>query len=73
MEDNEVRWQKWHFRFGFQPREGLVIYTAGYEDGGKVRPILYRGALSEMVVPYGDPTAGWYFRNSFDAGELGLG
>lgn len=73
VENNEVRWQKWHFRFGFQPREGLVIYTAGYEDGGKVRPILYRGALSEMVVPYGDPTAGWYFRNSFDAGELGLG
>jgi primary-amine oxidase len=73
VEDNEVRWQKWHFRFGLQPREGLVIYTAGYEDGGKVRPILYRGALSEMVVPYGDPSAGWYFRNSFDAGELGLG
>jgi primary-amine oxidase len=73
VEDNEVRWQKWHFRFGLQPREGLVIYTVGYEDGGKVRPILYRGALSEMVVPYGDPSAGWYFRNSFDAGELGLG
>ena len=26
-----------------------------------------------MVVPYGDPTAGWFFRNSFDVGELGLG
>jgi primary-amine oxidase len=26
-----------------------------------------------MVVPYGDPSAGWFFRNSFDAGELGLG
>jgi primary-amine oxidase len=73
VEDNEVRWQKWHFRFGLQPREGLVLYTVGYEDGGKVRSILYRGALSEMVVPYGDPSAGWYFRNSFDAGELGLG
>jgi primary-amine oxidase len=24
-------------------------------------------------VPYGDPSAGWFFRNSFDAGELGLG
>lgn len=73
VENNEVRWQKWHFRFGLHPREGLVIYTVGYEDGGKVRPILYRGALSEMVVPYGDPSDGWYYRNSFDAGELGLG
>ncbi len=71
--NNEVVWQKWHFRFGLQPREGLVIYTVGYEDGGKVRSVMYRGALSEMVVPYGDPSAGWYFRNSFDAGELGLG
>jgi len=25
------------------------------------------------VVPYGDPSAGWFFRNSFDVGELGLG
>ena len=55
------------------PREGLVLYTVGYEDAGRVRPVLYRGSLSEMVVPYGDPSGGWFFRNSFDAGELGLG
>lgn len=73
LADNEVVWQKWHFRFGMHPREGLVLYNVGYEDGGKIRSILYRGSLSEMVVPYGDPTAGWFFRNSFDAGELGLG
>ena len=71
--DGEVRWDKWHFRYALHPREGLVLYTVGFEDGGRVRPVLYRGALSEMVVPYGDPTAGWYFRNSFDVGELGLG
>ncbi|HUI56964.1 MAG TPA: primary-amine oxidase [Bryobacteraceae bacterium] len=71
--DGEVRWQKWHFRYALHPREGLVLYTVGYEDGGKVRPILYRASLSEMVVPYGDPGGAWYFRNSFDVGELGLG
>ncbi len=71
--DGEVRWQKWRFRYALRPREGLVVYTVGYEDGGRVRPVLYRGSISEMVVPYGDPGAGWYFRNSFDAGELGLG
>ena len=35
----EVRWQKWAFRVGFNPREGLVLHTVGY-DG---RPVLYRG------------------------------
>jgi primary-amine oxidase len=73
IEDGEVHWQKWRFRYALHPREGVVLYTVGYEDGGKVRSVMYRGALSEMVVPYGDPTAGWYFRNSFDVGELGLG
>jgi|SRR5579871_395548 len=73
MEDDEVRWQKWRFRFGMNAREGLVLYTVGYEDGGKLRPVLYRASLSEMVVPYGDPGGAWFFRNSFDAGELGMG
>ncbi len=73
VEDGEVRWDRWHFRFALHPREGLVIYMAGYEDGGRIRPILYRASLSEMLVPYGDPSAGWFFRNSFDVGELGLG
>ena len=52
-----VRWQKWRFRVGFTPREGLVLHTVGWEEGGRVRPILYRASLSEMVVPYGDPSA----------------
>jgi len=73
IEDGEVRWQKWRFRYSLLPREGLVLYTVGYEDGGRVRSILYRGSLSEMVVPYGDPSGAWFFRNSFDVGELGLG
>jgi len=73
IQDGEVHWQKWRFRYALHSREGLVLYTAGYEDGGKVRPVLYRGSLSEMVVPYGDPGDAWYFRNSFDVGELGLG
>jgi len=73
MVDGEVRWQRWRFRYALHPREGLVLYTVGFEDGGRVRPIMYRGSLSEMVVPYGDPGGAWFFRNSFDVGELGLG
>ncbi len=73
IEDGEVRWEKWRFRYALDPREGLVLYTVGYEDGGRVRAVLYRGSLSEMAVPYGDPGPAWFFRNTFDAGELGLG
>ena len=68
-----VRWQKWQFRIGFTPREGLVLYTVGYEDQGRVRPILYRASLSDMVVPYGDPRPQHYRKNAFDVGEYGVG
>jgi primary-amine oxidase len=70
---HEIRWQKWSFRIGFTPREGLVLYTVGYEDGGHVRPVLYRASLSEMVVPYGDPRPGQWRKNAFDAGEYNVG
>jgi primary-amine oxidase len=73
VQNNEVHWQKWRFRFGMHPREGLVLYTVGYEDQGRFRSVLYRAGLSEMVVPYGDPDAAWFFRNAFDEGEDGIG
>jgi primary-amine oxidase len=69
----EVRWQKWRFRIGFTPREGLVLHTVGYEDGGRLRPILYRVSLAEMVVPYGDPGPTHWRKNAFDEGEYGIG
>jgi primary-amine oxidase len=69
----EVRWQNWRFRFAMHPREGLVLHTVSYEDAGRVRPILYRASLSEMVVPYGDVDQNWRWRGAFDVGEWGLG
>ncbi|MBD2102558.1 primary-amine oxidase [Leptolyngbya sp. FACHB-261] len=69
----QVRWQKWQFRIGFTPREGLVLYTLGYEDQGRLRPILYRASLAEMVVPYGDPRPHHFRKNAFDVGEYGVG
>jgi len=68
-----VRWRRWRLRVALRPREGLVLYDVGYDDGTRVRSVLYRASLSEMAVPYGDPGAGWYFRNSFDVGEIGMG
>jgi primary-amine oxidase len=73
VDGHEVRWQKWGFRVGFTPREGLVLYTVGYEDDGRLRPILYRASLSEMVVPYGDPSPVHSRKNAFDAGEYNIG
>lgn len=70
---NAVRWEKWRFRFALTPREGLVLYTVGYEDQGKLRSVLYRASLSEMVVPYADPDQAWFFRDAFDEGEYGIG
>jgi primary-amine oxidase len=69
----EVRWQKWRFRYTLHPREGLILHTVGYEDGDRVRPILYRAALSEMVVPYGDSDTNWRWRAAFDVGEYNVG
>lgn len=73
VQGNEVRWQNWRFRFAMHQREGLVLYTVSYEDQGKLRSVLYRASLSEMVVPYGDPGPAWFFRNAFDQGEYNAG
>jgi len=73
VEGNLVRWQKWSMRVSMDPVEGLVLHQVGYEDGGRVRPILFRASVSEMVVPYGDPGPMHGWKNAFDAGEWGLG
>jgi len=70
---HEIQWQKWRFRIGFTTREGLVLHTVNYEDQGRLRPILYRASLAEMVVPYGDPGFNHYRKNAFDVGEYGVG
>jgi len=73
VDGNFVRWQKWSLRIGMDPLEGLVLWTVGYEDGGRIRPILYRASVSEMVVPYGHPGPMHAWKSAFDAGEWGLG
>jgi primary-amine oxidase len=70
---HEVRWQKWVFRIGFTHREGLVLYMIGYEDQGRLRPLIYRASLCEMFIPYGDARPTHYRKSVFDMGEFGLG
>jgi primary-amine oxidase len=73
VEGRQVSWQGWTFRIGFAPREGLVLHDIVFRHGGQERPLLRRAAISEMVVPYGDPAEKHYRENAFDIGEYGIG
>ncbi len=71
----EVCWQRWRFRIGFTAREGLVLNDIRYNDveRGLERPIIYRAAVVEMTVPYGDTAQTQARKNAFDIGEYGVG
>ena len=73
VDGNLVRWQRWSMRVSMDPYEGLVLHTVGYEDSGRVRPILYRASVNEMVVPYAHAGPMHNWKNAFDIGEWGLG
>ena len=73
VEGQLIRWQKWQFRFSVHPIEGLVLHDVRYDDDGRLRPILYRASLSDMVVPYGDNSPMHWWKNAFDASEAMLG
>ena len=69
----EVRWQRWRLRLGFTAREGLVLHTVGYEDQGRIRPVIWRASVAELFIPYADPRPFQGWRNAFDVGEYGIG
>jgi primary-amine oxidase len=73
IEQGEVVWQNWHFRFRLDSRVGPVVNLVRYQDGDKLRSVLYEGSLSEMYVPYMDPEEWWNSRAFLDAGEFILG
>lgn len=69
----QIAWQKWRFHVRPDQRVGMILSTVTYEDEGEERPVLYQGYLSEMFVPYMDPSFSWYARNFFDVGEFSMG
>ncbi len=73
LDGPELTWQKWRFRISMHPLEGLVLHGVEYQDGEDYRSVMHRGSLSEMVVPYGDPSSEHFWRSAFDVGEFGLG
>jgi primary-amine oxidase len=73
VDDGFLRWGPWQMRVSMHPVEGLVLHEICYVEGDRVRPVIYRASLAEMVVPYGSTSANHWWKNAFDVGEGGLG
>ena len=70
---NTLHWRNWDFHIGLNSRSGLSLSTVTYNDHGTKRKVMYEGTLGGMIVPYGDPDVGWYFKAYLDSGEYGMG
>lgn len=70
---NTLNWRNWDFHIGLNSRTGLTLSTVTYNDKGTKRKVMYEGTLGGMIVPYGDPDVGWYFKAYLDSGEYGMG
>ena len=70
-----IEWQNWSVHVGFNYREGIVLNNITFFDKAenKIRPIIYRLSLAEMVVPYGNPEHPHHRKHAFDLGEYGGG
>jgi primary-amine oxidase len=70
IENGEISWQNWLFRVRIDQRIGTVLNLVRFVDQGRPRSILYEASVSELFVPYMDPSNGWNNRVFVDAGEF---
>lgn len=68
-----IHWQNWDFHLRLNSRVGPILSTVTYNDNGTKRQVMYEGSLGGMIVPYGDPDVGWYFKAYLDSGDYGMG
>jgi primary-amine oxidase len=73
VDDGCLRWGPWQMRVSMHPIEGLVLHEVCYIEGERARPIMYRASMAEMIVPYGSTAPNHWWKNAFDAGDVGLG
>lgn len=69
LEGGEVAWESWRFHFRVDARRGLVLSNVGHELDGQFRSVLYQASLSELFVPYQDPTEPWSHQAYYDLGS----
>jgi primary-amine oxidase len=73
LDGNHLSWAGWDLRVGFDAREGLVLHQLHHTHEGRRRSIVHRASISEMVVPYGDPSPYRSWQNYFDSGVYLVG
>ncbi len=69
----EIAWENWTMHARADKRAGLILNLIRFKDGERVRDVAYQINLSEVFVPYMDPSPEWNYRTFLDAGEFGLG
>ncbi len=73
IEGSHLEWDIWRLNFRVDKRPGLVISNLDVNDQGTWRSVIYQTHLSEVFVPYMDPSEGWFWRTYMDSGEYGFG
>ncbi|EFO30983.1 primary amine oxidase [Roseibium sp. TrichSKD4] len=73
IDGTQISWDIWRMRYRTDKRPGVVLSNIDVRDGDRWRSVLYQAHLSEVFVPYMDPTSGWYWRTYMDSGEYGFG
>ena len=70
---NHIEWEKWSLDVGFDVRKGVVLHNVRFREAARLRSIVRRASIAEMVVPYGDPSPVRSWQNYFDTGEYLVG
>ncbi|KAJ9154313.1 hypothetical protein P3X46_027664 [Hevea brasiliensis] len=67
IDGHTTSWMNWVFHLSFDARVGQVISLASIYDSEKHkhRSVLFKGHVSELFVPYQDPTDEYYFKTFF--------
>ena len=68
-----ISWDIWRFHLRTEKRPGVVLSQVQVQDQARWRSVLYQAYVSEVFVPYMDPSEAFYFRTYMDSGEYGFG